>query len=186
MAYPVRITGLPAARHSGTLAASLLTFQVGLNLMRLTDILQPDCAKVPLDADSKEQAIYELVELLTSKTGITAVDELKRAVWQRETTRTTGIGHGIGIPHGKAAGVDRLRMAIGRPRQPIEFRAIDGRPVDLIILLASPLDQTGPHIQALAKISRMLTDETLRGAMKNADTGEQLYRLIADHEKQVV
>ena len=154
--------------------------------MRLTDILQDDCVKVPLDAESKEQAIYELVDLLASKTGIKAVDALKKAVWQRETTRTTGIGHGIGIPHGKTAGVDRLRMAIGRPRQPIEFRAIDGRPVDLIILLASPADQTGPHIQALAKISRMLTDETLRGAMKSAPTGEQLYQLIAEHEKQTV
>lgn len=154
--------------------------------MRLTEILREDCVKVPLEADSKEGAIYELVDLLAAKTGITAVDELKKAVWQRETTRTTGIGHGIGIPHGKAPGVDRLRMAIGRPKQPIEFRAIDGRPVDLIILLASPADQTGPHIQALAKISRLLTDETLRAALKAAPTGTDLYNLIAQHEAQAV
>src|SRR5690606_991284 len=128
--------------------------------MRLTDILQSDCVKVPLVAEAKETAIYELVDLLVSQTGIGGADDLKKAVWQRETTRTTGIGHGIGIPHGKSAGVDRLRMAIGKPVKPIEFRAIDGRPVDLIILLASPADQTGPHIQALAKISRLLTDET--------------------------
>lgn len=154
--------------------------------MRLTDILQPDCVKVPLGAEQKESAIYELVDLLAEKTGITAVDDLKKAVWQRETTRTTGIGHGIGIPHGKSAGVDRLRMAIGRPAQPIEFRAIDGKPVDLIILLASPADQTGPHIQALAKISRMLTDESLRHAMKAAATSEELYALVERHESQAV
>jgi fructose-specific phosphotransferase system IIA component len=154
--------------------------------MRLTDILQPDCVKVPLAAEQKEQAIYELVDLLAEKAGITAVDDLKKAVWQRETTRTTGIGHGIGIPHGKSAGVDRLRMAIGRPSRPLEFRAIDGKPVDLIILLASPADQTGPHIQALAKISRMLTDETLRQAMKTAATGEELYALVERHESQTV
>lgn len=154
--------------------------------MRLTEILREDCVKVPLEADSKEAAIYELVDLLAGKAGIAAVDDLKKAVWARETTRTTGIGHGIGIPHGKAAGVDRLRMAIGRPRQPIEFRAIDGRPVDLIILLASPADQTGPHIQALAKISRLLTDETLRAALKTAPTGGELFGLIAQHEAQAV
>lgn len=154
--------------------------------MRLTEILQSDCVKVPLTSETKEQAIHELVDLLASKTGISAVDDLKRAVWQRETTRTTGIGHGIGIPHGKAAGVDRLRMAIGRPSKPIEFRAIDGRPVDLIILLASPADQTGPHIQALAKISRMLTDDALRGALKTSQSGDALYNLIAEHEKATV
>lgn len=154
--------------------------------MRLTDILQPDCVKVPLQAETKEGAIYELVDLLAARTGITAVDDLKKAVWQRETTRTTGIGHGIGIPHGKAAGVDKLRMAIGRPSKPIEFRAIDGKPVDLIILLASPADQTGPHIQALAKISRMLTDDTLRAALKTSQSGEALFSLIAEHEKATV
>ncbi len=154
--------------------------------MRLTEILRADCVKIPLEGASKEQAIYELVDLLASKTGISAVDDLKKAVWQRETTRTTGIGHGIGIPHGKAAGVDQLRMAIGRPATPIDFRAIDGRPVDLIILLASPADQTGPHIQALAKISRMLTDDSLRASLKAATTADELYALIEQHEKQAV
>jgi mannitol/fructose-specific phosphotransferase system IIA component (Ntr-type) len=150
--------------------------------MRLTDILQPDCVKVPLEAQEKQQAIYELADLLAAKTGITAVEDLKRAVWQRENTRTTGIGHGIGIPHGKCGGCDRLRMAVGIPREPIEFGAIDDKPVTLIILLASPLDQTGPHIQALAKISRMLTDEQLRGALKRATTAEELYQQIVEYE----
>lgn len=154
--------------------------------MRLTEILQPDCVKVPLAAETKEAAIYEMVDLLASKTGIADLDDLKRAVWQRETTRTTGIGHGIGIPHGKSAGVDRLRMAIGRAAKPIEFRAIDGKPVDLIILLASPADQTGPHIQALAKISRMLTDEALRHALKTVPTATELYQLVERHESQTV
>ncbi len=71
--------------------------------MRLTDILQPDCVKVPLEAETKEQTIYELVDLLCEKAGIENADNLKQAVWERETTRTTGIGHGIAIPHGKCA-----------------------------------------------------------------------------------
>ena len=152
--------------------------------MRLTDILQPDCVKVPLAAQSKQEAIFELVDLLAAQTAINDAEQLKKAVWQRETTRTTGIGHGIGIPHGKSAGVDRLRMAIGRPTEPVEFRAIDGRPVDLIILLASPADQTGPHIQALARISRMLTDDRLRGDLKTCNDASCLYRLIDEHEKR--
>ena len=152
--------------------------------MRLTDILQPESVKVPLEAESKEQAIYELVERLCEQAGIEDPEPLKQAVWERESTRTTGIGHGIAIPHGKCDQVDQLRMAIGVARQPLEFGAIDNQPVDLILLLASPGDQTGPHIQALAKISRMLTDENFRVALKQAESADELYQQIQQHEAE--
>ena len=154
--------------------------------MRLTDILQPDCVKVPLEAGDKQNAIAELVNLLVDRTGITGADELNQAIWQRETTRTTGIGHGIAIPHGKSAGVDQLRMAIGKPPQPLDFGAIDGQPVELLLLLASPADQTGPHIQALARISRMLTDAEFRNAIKQASSADELYQLIQKREPNTV
>ena len=154
--------------------------------MRLTDILQPGCVKVPLESQSKEEAIYELVELLCKQAGIAKPEQLKQGVWERESTRTTGIGHGIAIPHGKSDNVDALRMAIGRTAQPVEFGAIDNKPVDLILLLASPTDQTGPHIQALARISRMLTDADFRNALKNASSGDELYQLIQDREPKTV
>jgi nitrogen PTS system EIIA component len=150
----------------------------------LTDILKPDCVKIPLVGDSKQACIYELIDLLVDHTDIKDAEGLKQAVWQRELTRTTGIGHGIGIPHGKATGCDELRMAIGRPAEPLEFGAIDGKPVNLIILLASPLDKTGPHIQALAKISRLLVSDDLRAALQEAPTSQDLYDLLLQHENQ--
>ncbi|MFP4144382.1 MAG: PTS sugar transporter subunit IIA [Phycisphaeraceae bacterium] len=150
--------------------------------MRLTDILQPDCIKVPLAATAKEAAIYELVDLLAEQTAVSDSDKLKEAVWQRETTRTTGIGHGIAIPHGKSEGVDKLRMAVGIAAEPLEFGAIDNRPVELVLLLASPIDQTGPHIQALARISRMLTDDDFRQSLKKAESPEQVFEMIKEHE----
>lgn len=152
--------------------------------MQLSDILQPDCVKVPIDAGGKQEAIYELADLLCERIGIGNADELKNAIWQREQTRTTGIGHGVAIPHGKTTQCDRLVMAVGKAAQPIEFQAIDKRPVDLILLLASPADQTGPHIQALAAISRLLTDPELRAAIKAASSAEELYKLITEHETQ--
>lgn len=154
--------------------------------MRLTDILQSDCVKVPLSATDKHEAIDELVEVLAAGTGIKDASDLKKAVWQREQVRTTGIGCGVAIPHGKSAGCRSLRMAIGKLAQPIEFGAIDGRPVQLILLLASPPDQTGPHIQALASISRLLTDEDFRSALKKAASGDELYRLIVEQEAKAV
>ena len=154
--------------------------------MRLTDILQAGCVKVPLESHSKQDAVFELVDLLAGQMGIENADELKQAVWQREMTRTTGIGHGVGIPHGKSGGIARLCMAIGKAEPPIDFGAIDGKPVDLIFLLASPVDQTGPHIQALATISRMLTDVEFRATIKEAGDREELYRMICDHEAREV
>ncbi len=152
--------------------------------MRLTDILQPDCVKVPLTGGDKQACIFELVDLMVDHTAVQDAEGLKEAVWQRELTRTTGIGQGIGIPHGKAEGCDELRMAIGRPAEPLDFGSIDGKPVNLLILLASPLDKTGPHIQALAKISRLLVSEDLRDALQEAETAQDLYDLLVQHENE--
>ena len=151
--------------------------------MRLTEILEPGCIKVPLNGNDKQSAIFELVDLLHQAGKITNPDQVKDAVWQRESTRTTGIGHGLAIPHGKVGQVDHLLMAIGRPAEPIPFDAIDGRPVSLIILLVSPADQTGPHIQALATVSRMMTNESFRHAVRDAESAERVYQLIEEHEK---
>jgi len=153
--------------------------------MRLSEILQTDCIKVPLVSTDKQSALFELVDLLGQVGAVTQVQQLKDAVWQREQTRTTGIGHGIGIPHGKTDCLQELHMAIGLPASPIEFGAIDNKPVDLIILLASPVDQTGAHIQALAKISRILTDDTFREAVKKAESAEQLYEMLLHHEAEL-
>ena len=153
--------------------------------MRLSDILNPACIKVPLGADSKQSALFELVDLLGETGLVTETAQLKDAVWQREQTRTTGIGHGIGIPHGKTDCLHNLHMAIGIPSTPIDFGSIDGKPVELIILLASPADQTGPHIQALAKISRMLTDDAFRDAVKQAESGQTLYDMLIQHEAEL-
>src|SRR5579859_4821771 len=111
--------------------------------MRLTDILKPQNIKVPLAAKTKNEAIGELVNLLAANSEISDAKKVLDAVLEREATRTTGIGNGLAIPHGKCNGVDHLVMAIGRPATPIDFQSIDGRPVNLIWLLASPPDQTG-------------------------------------------
>ncbi len=154
--------------------------------MKLTDILQPDCIKVPLEAPDKQGAIFELADLLCEHTDIEDPQALKEAIWKRESTRTTGIGGGIAVPHGKTDGVDKLRMAIGRTSTPIDFGAIDRKPVELIILLASPADQTGPHITALSKISQMLIDVVVREQMKKCTTGQQVYEMIQQLESRAI
>ena len=150
--------------------------------MRLTEILQPDCVVVPLEADDKQTAIFQLADILAAHTGIEKPDLLKEAIWKRETVRTTGIGGGVAVPHGKTEHIQSLRMAIGRTAKPLEFGAIDRNPVELIILLASPIDQTGPHIEALSRISRMLIDPDVRESLKKLPDPESLYGKIKSLE----
>jgi mannitol/fructose-specific phosphotransferase system IIA component (Ntr-type) len=148
--------------------------------MNLIDILAPQAVKVPLDARDKKSAIDELVELLASANGLKDVRTLKEAVWQREQQRTTGIGEGLAIPHGKCASATRLLMAIGRPALPMDFESVDRKPVRLIVLLASPPNKTSEHIQALGKISRVMANPELREAAYATQTAEALYALIRE------
>ncbi|MGP1310120.1 MAG: PTS sugar transporter subunit IIA [Phycisphaerales bacterium] len=153
--------------------------------MNLTEILKPSCVKVPLDATDKKAAIFELVDILEHAGFAGDADSLKHAVWTREQTRTTGIGHGLAIPHGKCECMRGLAMAIGKPADPMEFAAIDQRPVRLIVLLASPPDRTSDHIQALAKISRLMTDADFREKLFAADSSDDLYAMLAAQEQHV-
>jgi fructose-specific phosphotransferase system IIA component len=153
--------------------------------MRLTEILKPQNIKVPLEAKIKTDAIGELVTLLAANGDLSDPKKVLEAVLDREATRTTGIGNGLAIPHGKCTGTDHLVMAIGRPATPIDFQAIDGRPVNLIWLLSSPPDKTGPHIHALARISRLMTIDRFRQALQAATTAQEIYDQIVKQENSL-
>lgn len=150
--------------------------------MNLLDILQPGCIKAPLTATDKKGAIEEMVEVLVAGGKVKDGQTLKDAVWSREQTRTTGIGYGLAIPHGKCAGIDGLAMAIGRPAVPIDFQAIDGQPVKLLILLASAPDRTSDHIQALARVSRLMNSADFREQIFAAGTAGEIYELLKAQE----
>jgi fructose-specific phosphotransferase system IIA component len=150
--------------------------------MNLLDILSPDCIKAPLASTDKKGVIDELVDLLAAAKKVGDAGALKEAVWTREQTRTTGIGHGLAIPHGKCTGMTSLAMAIGKPAQPMDFQAIDGQPVRLVVLLASPPDRTSDHIQALARISRLMTMDEFRTRIYAARTPSDIYELLKGQE----
>lgn len=150
--------------------------------MKITEILRPQCVRVPLTATDKTAAITELVDLLNEQGLLGDRDAVLGAVLAREETRSTGIGLGLAVPHGKSHGLDMLSMAIGKPQTPIEFDSIDGRPCSLIVLLASPVDKTGPHIHALAGVSRLWQAEGFRAAMAGVSSSEELYQLIKEYE----
>jgi len=152
--------------------------------MLLTQILQPACVKVPLEGKDKQSVITELVDLLDANGLLLDRNVVLDAVLAREQTRSTGIGSGIAIPHGKCKAVKELIMAVGIASEPIDFASVDGKPVTIVLLLASPADQTGPHIRALARISRLMLDQQFKQDLEKSTSAEQVYELLSNKENE--
>ncbi len=163
-----------SARHNVTNA----------DLMKLTQIMQPSCVKVPLEGPDKESVIIELVDLLDANGLLNDRDVVLDAVMKREQTQSTGIGSGIAIPHGKCDAVKELVMGMGIAHEPIDFASVDDKGVTIVIILVSPLDKTGPHIQALAKISKLMLDEQFRQALTKAASTDEIYELVSAKENE--
>ena len=150
--------------------------------MKITEILEQDSVCYPLQATDKTGVIAELVDVLHAKDHFSDRDAVLQAVLARERTRSTGIGLGLGVPHGKTAACKELVMALGVPATPIEFESVDGRPCGAIVLLVSPIDKTGPHIQALANVSRLWQADGFREALAKAQSSDDIYAAIDQHE----
>ena len=146
--------------------------------MEIADLLSLDGVADTLKAASKKQALQELSAIAAART---AQDEraILDVLLARERLGSTGVGRGVAIPHGKLAGLARISAVFARLREPIEFDAIDGRPVDLVCLLLAPESAGSDHLKALALVSRLLRDERVCARLRGADSAEALYAVLA-------
>jgi mannitol/fructose-specific phosphotransferase system IIA component (Ntr-type) len=148
----------------------------------LTELLTVERIKIPLSAQTKEDLLRELVDVCASAHGIDDRADMLRAVREREAVLSTGIGHGVAIPHGKTAAVGELRMAAGRAAAPVDFDALDGEPVTLFFLLVGPESAAGPHIKALSRISRLVRRDDVRERLVSAESPEEFLRALQEAE----
>lgn len=152
--------------------------------LTVNEILDPQCVIVPLTASTKKDAIDQLVDSMAAAGRITDAAAVKKAVWEREQQRSTGIGEGLAIPHGKTPAAPRLALAVGRLAAPIDYDSIDRKPVRLVVLLVSPPDKTSEHIQALGRISRLMCSAEFRERVYAAQDAEQLVELFRSAESR--
>lgn len=135
--------------------------------MQLTDFLDCDAIKTALPGRNKRSLLKQLAELAAQRLELPAATVLA-ALNEREQFGSTGFGQGVAIPHAKIDGLERIYCLFARLGEPVEYKAIDGRPVDLMFLLLSPPNAGAEHLKALAAISRVTRDgatlERLRGA----------------------
>ena len=135
--------------------------------MQLSDFLDFESIRVGLSAGNKRKLLQLLGQMAGARTGYDPAAIVDR-VAESERLGSTGFGSGVGIPHGKGAGLTRIYAMVVRRAEPIDYKAIDGQPVDLVFLLLSPPDAGAEHLKALASVSRVVrhgpTLEKLRGA----------------------
>jgi mannitol/fructose-specific phosphotransferase system IIA component (Ntr-type) len=148
----------------------------------LSELLSPGRVKVPLDSRTKPDVLRELAELVSNGRGDIDANAILVAVREREGVLSTGIGGGVAIPHGKTPNVDQLMLAAGVAPEPIDFDALDGRPVGLFFLLVGPESASGAHVKALSRISRLLRRDALRTALLSARTADEFLRIVRDSE----
>ncbi len=145
--------------------------------MDMVDLLVQDGVVANLKAGSKKQALQELSQQAAALTGLHE-RMIFDVLLQREKLGTTGIGRGIAIPHGKMQELERLHGIFARLPKPIDFDAIDEQPVDLIFLLLAPESAGADHLKALARISRLLRDDSVCEKLRGADDPEALFALL--------
>lgn len=149
--------------------------------MRLADVLRPDCVIADLSGATVPSLLGELARPVAAATGIDAT-LLSSALAARERLGSTGIGEGVAVPHCKVAGISSLHASLGRSRAGLDFRSLDGKPTHLFVALFAPERAGAEHLQALARVSRLLKRADFRHALLEAPDAAAMHRLVIEED----
>ena len=149
-----------------------------------TTYFRQDGVLFDLHATSKKQLFQEVATTLIANYDLDASDiacrDIVSAAMERERLGSTGVGNGVALPHARLAGLTEVVAVFARLNTPLDFDAIDERPVDLIAFLLAPEDAGGAHLRALAKVSRLLRRQDMRARLRAAPSAEAIYTIIAE------
>ncbi|MEM9898184.1 MAG: PTS sugar transporter subunit IIA [Pseudomonadota bacterium] len=147
--------------------------------MGLGEYLGPDAIEIGIHSRCKREALAHIAEKAAELTG-SAVSDIEQALMDREELGSTGVGHGVAIPHGKVENLSEVFAMCVLLDQPLEFDAVDDAPVDILFVLLAPKNASAAHLKALAKATRLLRDEKVRAALRGAETTEAIHAILTD------
>lgn len=150
--------------------------------MKITDLLSKESIELCASAKDKNEVLNKVVDLMEKGGKLSDKKIYLDAVKAREEEGTTGVGHGIAIPHGRCSGVKEAGLAALVLNEGVEFEALDGNPVDVVFLIAAPEGSGNVHIQILSKLATMLMDNNFVSALKSAKTTEAFLQIIDNAE----
>jgi PTS system nitrogen regulatory IIA component len=149
--------------------------------MHLGDFISPEAVIASLRVKNKKQLLQELSGRATRFTGVPERD-IFDVLWQRERLGSTGLGQGVAIPHGKLSGLKRIVGIFARLAEPVDFDAVDGAPVDLVVLLLAPEGAGADHLKALARLSRLLRDGSAVEKLRASKDAAAIYAVLTEEE----
>jgi mannitol/fructose-specific phosphotransferase system IIA component (Ntr-type) len=150
--------------------------------MRFTDFLSTPAIRVPLESTTKEEILRELVDLICRVNEEPSAELVYQSVMERERLMSSGIGQGIALPHGFSPSSLNFAAALGIPSRPVDFDAIDDRPVTLVFMVISDEEHTNTKLKALARISRLLHRQEFREALAASTSADAAMQVILDEE----
>jgi len=150
--------------------------------MQLQEILTEKSINLSLPGKTKDQVLSQLVELLAANGAIRQTDGVIEALAEREGLGSTGIGHGVAIPHCRSSEISSPTLVLGRTVEPVEFDSIDGKPARIFFLLVVPENGNNDHLHMLAKIARLMKGANTREKLLQVDTPQAVLQLIGENE----
>ncbi|WP_041396760.1 PTS sugar transporter subunit IIA [Gracilinema caldarium] len=148
--------------------------------MNLKSVLNRDTVRLHLKGTTKEEIINELLDVLVQSGKIKDREAALSAIMDRERKMSTGMKHGIAIPHGKSPTVHELVACIGISDTPVDFDSLDHEPCRIFIMTLSPIDKTGPHLQFLAEVSLLFKSSEKRAEILAAKTPEEVLKVLIE------
>lgn len=154
--------------------------------MRLQDYIAPELIATAVPAGDKEGLLGHLVDLLVQSGRVRDSEALMREIQKRERVMSTGIGGGIAIPHALSDDLEQLAMVFGHPAAPMDFQALDSKPVDLVFMLVGPKSATSLYVKLLARLSRLLQRESFKERLRRATAAEEVLAAFHDEEDETL
>jgi nitrogen PTS system EIIA component len=151
--------------------------------MKILDVLPKETILADLKAVDKKGVLEELVIPVADISGINPED-LVKVLMEREQLGSTGIGEGIGIPHGKVKDLDSLILGFGLSQKGVDFDSMDGLPAHIFFLLITPENSTGLHLKLLAQISKILKNDLFKEKLLRASSRDEIYSIIKEKEEE--
>lgn len=154
--------------------------------MKIVDFLPENLVLSDLRSSQKPEVLRELAAAIAVREPGVSSQELVRRLMEREQLGSTALGEDLAIPHAKLDSVPKLVACLGRSRRGIDFGAEDGRKTHFFFVLVAPKHSTGDHLKALARISRLFRHEGFRSRMKDADSSQDMHRIIDEADSASV
>ncbi|MDZ7773530.1 MAG: PTS sugar transporter subunit IIA [Balneolaceae bacterium] len=151
--------------------------------MNIVSLLNTSSVLPGLKAGSKEEVLEKLIDTLKSQVNPGELEKIREAVMEREQIMSTGVGKGLAIPHGKAAGIENNYAAFALLEEPVDYQSIDGEPVSMVFLLVGPKGSNSLHIKTLSRISRLMNNADFRRRLEACDDAAEILEVFEEQEQ---